>query len=174
MNIIFLDRDNTINEDPGYLSDPEKVKILPYVVEGLTILKNLNFEFIILTNQSGIGRGYFTEKDMYNVNQKIFEILNAYDIHIKDLFYCPHTDEDECSCRKPKPGLIIKALEKYPEINLESSWIIGDSLRDIKAGESFNIKGILLDSQEPSIKPKNLITNVANLKLASEIIKLYL
>jgi D-glycero-D-manno-heptose 1,7-bisphosphate phosphatase len=172
MNIIFLDRDNTINYDPGYLSDPNLVQILPYVIEGLKLLNNAGYEFIIITNQSGIGRGYYKEEDMHRVNQRILDILKSQNIFIKDIFFCPHTEEDQCMCRKPKPGLILQALEKYPTINLKTSWIIGDSLRDIFAGENLNIKGVLIDAETKPIekKPTNLIYVAKNLKEAAECI----
>jgi len=172
MNIIFLDRDNTINYDPGYLSDPNLVQILPYVIDGLKLLNNAGYEFIIITNQSGIGRGYYKEEDMHRVNQRILDILKSQNIFIKDIFFCPHTEEDQCMCRKPKPGLILQALEKYPTINLKTSWIIGDSLRDIFAGENLNIKGVLIDAETKPIekKPINLIYVAKNLKEAAECI----
>jgi D-glycero-D-manno-heptose 1,7-bisphosphate phosphatase len=172
MNIIFLDRDNTINYDPGYLSDPNLVQILPYVIDGLKLLNNAGYEFIIITNQSGIGRGYYKEEDMHRVNQRILDILKSQNIFIKDIFFCPHTEEDQCMCRKPKPGLILQALEKYPTINLKTSWIIGDSLRDIFAGENLNIKGVLIDAETKPIekKPTNLIYVAKNLKEAAEYI----
>ncbi|MCX7810683.1 MAG: HAD family hydrolase [Leptospiraceae bacterium] len=172
MNIIFLDRDNTINYDPGYLSDPNLVQILPYVIDGLKLLNNAGYEFIIITNQSGIGRGYYKEEDMHRVNQRILDILKSQNIFIKDIFFCPHTEEDQCMCRKPKPGLILQALEKYPTINLKTSWIIGDSLRDIFAGENLNIKGVLIDAETKPIekKPTNLIYVAKNLKEAAECI----
>jgi len=172
MNIIFLDRDNTINYDPGYLSDPNLVQILPYVIDGLKLLNNAGYEFIIITNQSGIGRGYYKEEDMHRVNQRILDILKSQNIFIKDIFFCPHTEEDQCMCRKPKHGLILQALEKYPTINLKTSWIIGDSLRDIFAGENLNIKGVLIDAETKPIekKPTNLIYVAKNLKEAAEYI----
>ncbi len=172
MNIIFLDRDNTINYDPGYLSDPNLVQILPYVIDGLKLLNNAGYEFIIITNQSGIGRGYYKEEDMHRVNQRILDILKSQNIFIKDIFFCPHTEEDQCMCRKPKPGLILQALEKYPTINLKTSWIIGDSLRDIFAGENLNVKGVLIDAETKPIekKPTNLIYVAKNLKEAAECI----
>jgi D-glycero-D-manno-heptose 1,7-bisphosphate phosphatase len=172
MNIIFLDRDNTINYDPGYLSDPNLVQILPYVIDGLKLLNNAGYDFIIITNQSGIGRGYYKEEDMHRVNQRILDILKSQNIFIKDIFFCPHTEEDQCMCRKPKPGLILQALEKYPTINLKTSWIIGDSLRDIFAGENLNIKGVLIDAETKPIekKPTNLIYVAKNLKEAAECI----
>jgi histidinol-phosphate phosphatase family protein len=172
MNIIFLDRDNTINYDPGYLSDPNLVQILPYVIDGLKLLNNAGYEFIIITNQSGIGRGYYKEEDMHRVNQRILDILKSQNIFIKDIFFCPHTEEDQCMCRKPKPGLILQALEKYPTINLKTSWIIGDSLRDIFAGENLNIKGVLIDAETKPIekKPTNLLYVAKSLKEAAECI----
>ncbi|MCS7204560.1 MAG: HAD family hydrolase [Leptospiraceae bacterium] len=173
MKVIFFDRDNTLNYDPGYLSDPDGVYLLPYVVEGLKILQKLNFQFIIITNQSGIGRGYFTEETLFKINQKLLSLLSKEGIDFLNIFYCPHTEKDNCSCRKPKPGLIHQALSLYPEIDLQQSWIIGDRISDIKTGESLSIKGILIDSslQPDGTSPKNLIHVARNLKDAAEFIE---
>lgn len=175
--VIFLDRDNTLNKDPGYISKPEQIELLPYVVEGLQLLKNLGYEFIIITNQSGIARKFFTEKDLYKVNQRLLDILSEYSIQILDIFYCPHKDEDNCNCRKPKPGLIQQALEKYKNIDIQNSWIMGDRLRDIFPGEPFHIKGVLIqnatDELEKELIPKNLITIKENLYQAALFIKEY-
>ncbi len=171
MKVIFLDRDNTINYDPGYLSDPNKVILLPNVIEGLKLLQENNYEFIIITNQSGIGRGYYTLEDFYKVNNKILELLGKQKIYIKDILFCPHTDEDNCNCRKPKPGMLVQALEKYPQIDKNKSWIIGDSIRDIQAGEKLQIQGILLgNTNKTNIALKNLKIIAKDLKEAAEYI----
>lgn len=176
--IIFLDRDDTLNKDPGYISKPEQIELLPYVVEGLQLLKNMGYEFIIITNQSGIARKYFTKEDLYKVNQRLLDILSEYSIQILDIFYCPHKDEDNCNCRKPKPGLIQQALEKYKNIDIPNSWIIGDRLRDIFPGEPFHIKGVLVhtstDDLENKLIPKNLITTKENLYQAALFIQDYI
>ncbi len=174
--IIFLDRDDTLNKDYGYISHPEQVELLPFVVEALSLLKKLGFEFIVLTNQSGIGRKYFTEEDLEKVNNRLKDILKKHSISMLDLFYCPHTDEDSCDCRKPKSGLLLQALEKYKNIDLSKSWIIGDKLRDIFPGEELHIKGILLQKNfelKQTTIPKNLVHISENLLQAALYIKNY-
>lgn len=174
--IIFLDRDDTINKDFGYISKPEQIELLPFVIEGLSLLKTLNFEFIILTNQSGIGRKYFTEEDLKSVNERLKNILKKHSIFILDIFYCPHTDEDQCNCRKPKPGLLLNALEKYKNIDLSNSWIIGDRIRDILPGENFGLKGIIIHNeiqQKEAMIPKNLVSISENLLQAAIFIRNY-
>lgn len=162
--IIFLDRDNTINEDPGYLKDPEKVKILYGVKESLELLQAMGYKFIILSNQAGVAKGYMTEENVHSVNKKIEKLLNP--VKIKEIYFCPHKDEDNCNCRKPKSGLLEKAineLNKEGELNLSESYIIGDRHRDLIPAESFDIDGILVPNEKSksedvdSAKAKNLV-----------------
>lgn len=150
--VVFLDRDNTINEDPGYLKDPDKVKILPGIKEGLDLLQCMGYEFIILSNQAGIAKGLMTEEDVLAVNKRIYELLN--NVRIKKTYFCPHRDEDNCDCRKPKSGLLEKALEEIP-IDLSDSYIIGDRYRDLIPGEKYNIPGILVPNKKSRSEDKN-------------------
>lgn len=145
---VFLDRDGTLNEDPGYLGDPGKVKLFPKTGEALSILKNkLNFKLIVISNQSGIARGLITEEAVNAVNWKINEHLADYNVAIDAFYYCPyHPDfntEEECSCRKPSPEMVMKAAKDY-DINLEKSYIIGDAVSDIECGYNSGIKTILV------------------------------
>lgn len=175
--LIVLDRDDTLNYDPGYLSDPQQVKLLPQVVEGLTLLKNLGFIFVVATNQSGVGREYFSEEQLTAVHQKLATLLQEQGITISDFFVCPHTPQDNCSCRKPKSGLIEQALEKYSVLP-QNTYVIGDRMRDIQAGTELNIQGILLEQHgENNLREKeeifslpNLIYHAKNLKQAAEFI----
>ncbi|MFN3604052.1 MAG: D-glycero-alpha-D-manno-heptose-1,7-bisphosphate 7-phosphatase [Leptonema sp. (in: bacteria)] len=174
--IIFLDRDDTINKDYGYISKPQQIELLPYVIEGLSLLKDLGYEFIIITNQSGMAKKYFTKEDLIEIHKTLLELLKRYSISILDIFYCPHSEEDNCDCRKPKPGLIKQAIEKYKNIDLENSWIIGDKIRDILSGSQFNLKGILLQKEktlEATDIPRNLVTLKENLYEAALFIKNY-
>ncbi|WP_457568529.1 D-glycero-alpha-D-manno-heptose-1,7-bisphosphate 7-phosphatase [Desulfurobacterium sp.] len=142
---VFLDRDNTLIEDEGYIHEPEKVKLLPGVGEGLKVLKDAGFLLIVISNQSGIGRGYFTEADFHAVNEKLNQLLKPYGTKIDDFFFCPHRPDEMCNCRKPKIELFLKAARKW-NINLEESFMIGDKPSDIEAGinagcrESFMVK----------------------------------
>lgn len=145
---IFLDRDGTLNEDPGYLGDPAQVILLPTVAEALNILKNqLNFLLIVVSNQSGVARGLITEEDVKKVNSRINEILSEYDVKIDEFYYCiTHPDfnsVEECNCRKPSPKMIIDASEKF-NIDLKKSYLIGDNISDIETAMNSGCKSILV------------------------------
>jgi len=127
---VFLDRDNTLIEDEGYIHEPEKVKLLPGVGEGLKLLKEKGFLLIVVSNQSGIGRGYYKEEDFHAVNRKLQELLKPYGVQIDDFFFCPHKPEENCSCRKPKPGMVLEAEKKW-KIDLKESYVIGDKDIDV-------------------------------------------
>lgn len=145
---VFLDRDGTINEDPGYLKNPEEVKLLPGTGEALHELKNnLSFKLIVISNQSGIARGLLTKDDVDAVNARINEILLAYNVSIDAFYFCPaHPDYnsiEECSCRKPSPELVLKAAKDF-HLELSKSYFIGDSISDIECGMNAGLKTILV------------------------------
>jgi len=145
---IFLDRDGTLNEDPGYLGDPDQVILLPTVGEALNILKNqLNFLLIVVSNQSGVARGLITEEDVKKVNNRINELLSEYNVKIDEFCYCTtHPDfnsVEECNCRKPSPKMIIDASEKF-NIDLLKSYLIGDNISDIESAMNAGCKSILV------------------------------
>lgn len=145
---IFLDRDGTLIEDPGYLGDPEKVVLLPLVGESLSILKNdFHFKLIVVSNQSGIARGILTEKDVIAVNEAVNHKLSAFNVKIDAFYYCPfHPDfssKEDCECRKPSPKMIFDSA-KINNIDLSLSYLIGDSLSDIDAGASAGLKTVLV------------------------------
>lgn len=145
---VFLDRDGTLNEDPGYLGDADKVVLLPGVVEALNILKNrYNFLLIVISNQSGIARGLITESQVEAVNQKISDLLAVQGITIDAFYYCPsHPDfssEEDSRCRKPSPLMILQAAEEY-NIDISKSFMIGDSVSDIQAGINAGVRAILV------------------------------
>lgn len=145
---VFLDRDGTLNEDPGYLGDADSVVLLPGVIEALDTLKNkYHYLLIVVSNQSGIARGLITEDQVKAVNKKISDLLSVHNIYIDAFYYCPsHPDfnnEDETKCRKPSPQMIIEASESF-NVDLSKSYIIGDSHTDVEAGINAGIKTILL------------------------------
>lgn len=125
---VFIDRDGTINEDPGYVHKVEDFKLYGGVIDGLRLLKD--FKLFIITNQSGIGRGYYKEDDMHNFNKRLLEELSKQDIKIENIFFCPHTPEEECSCRKPHIKFVEEAKKKY-DLDLKHSWVIGDHPCDV-------------------------------------------
>ena len=140
---IFLDRDGVINKDTNYLFRIEDFEFISGVFEACNYFKILGYKIIIITNQSGIGRGYFTSNDFLIINQWMIEQFKKNGVTILDIFHCPHLPESKCDCRKPKPGMFIKAKNKY-DINMDKSWMIGDSERDIKAANLAGIKKTIL------------------------------
>ncbi len=145
---VFLDRDGTINEDPGYLGEPEKVKLLPGVAKALSYLKNeLNFLLIVISNQSGIARGLITKDKVEEVNKRINEILLNDNVSINAFYYCPShpdfNDLEDCACRKPSPKLVFDAAKEL-EVDLSTSYFIGDSVSDIECGKNAGLKTILV------------------------------
>jgi len=145
---VFLDRDGTLNEDPGYLGDPEKLKLFPGTGKALSVLKNkLNFKLIVISNQSGIARGLLTEENVIAVNNRINELLIPDDVMIDAFFYCPfHPDfsnPEDCTCRKPSPEMVFRAA-KDMNISLEQSYFVGDAVSDIECGKNAGLKTILI------------------------------
>ncbi|WP_457568891.1 D-glycero-alpha-D-manno-heptose-1,7-bisphosphate 7-phosphatase [Desulfurobacterium sp.] len=154
---VFLDRDNTLIEDDGYIHEPEKVKLLSGVGEGLKLLKEAGFLLIVISNQSGIGRGYFKEEDFHAVNKKLNQLLERYNVQIDDFFFCPHKPDEGCSCRKPEIGLFLRAAEKW-NINLKESFMIGDKISDVEAGNRAGCKESYLVKKGEFLKIAKLIT----------------
>jgi len=145
---VFLDRDGTINEDPGYLGDPDEVKLFPGTGKALALLKNkLNFKLIVISNQSGIARGLISGKDVEAVNTRINELLKPDDVSIDAFYYCPyHPDfskEVDLECRKPSPLLVFQASEDM-DLDLDRSYFIGDSPADIECGINAGLKTVLV------------------------------
>ena len=135
---IFLDRDGVINKEIGYLHKTKDFKFIDGVFEACNYFQKKGYLIIIVTNQSGIGRGYYNEEDFHILNNWMNKQFSNNGIDITDIFYCPHVPDDDCNCRKPKPGLIQDALQKH-SIDIARSWMIGDKESDITAG---NLAGI--------------------------------
>ena len=132
---ILLDRDGTLIKHIPYIADPNLVELLPNVILGLKYLKSLNFKFGIISNQSAIGRGLATKKQVDNVNLRVLELLESEELDISFIYYCPHAPVDFCTCRKPSPGLGKLAILKY-DIDISSSYMIGDANSDIIFGQN--------------------------------------
>ena len=115
------------------MADPDKVKIMPGVVDALCEFHKANYMLIVVTNQSGIARGCFCEEQMHEVNNKMRQLFNAENIVFDDILFCPHGPEDNCLCRKPKPKMLLEAAKKH-NIDLAKSAMIGDKISDVEAG----------------------------------------
>lgn len=151
---VFLDRDGTLNVDRQYLYRKEDFVFLPGVLDGLRMLQAAGFQLIIITNQSGIARGYYKLKDFQTLNKWMLQELENEGITITDTYFCPHHPEaavrkyrKDCNCRKPKTGLFEKAAVEH-QIDWAMSYSIGDKLRDCAICCSTDCKGFLLGHNE--------------------------
>ena len=142
---IFLDRDGVINKEVGYLSDPNKFIIIKGVIKALTLFKQKGFLLIVITNQAGIARGYYTEELLNEIHEKMITLLKENNIVLDDIYFCPHHPDfsGPCDCRKPNPGMILKAKKKH-NIDLQSSYMVGDTLNDIKTGLNAKCRTVLV------------------------------
>lgn len=140
---VFLDRDGTINEEIEYLHQKEKFKLLPKALEGIKKLQEMGYRIAVVTNQAGIGLGYFTEEEFYTVNKVFLKSCHEQGIIIDKIYYCPHSKRDNCDCRKPNIGLFTRASHDIPA-DLKKSIIIGDKTSDIQAGKNANIYTVLV------------------------------
>jgi len=140
---IFLDRDGVINHEANYLHKISEFKFINGIFESCLKFKKLGYQIIIVTNQSGIARGYYKESDYEKLNQWMLVQFNKHNVNILDVFHCPHGPESSCDCRKPKPGMLLKAKYQY-DIDMEKSWMIGDSEVDISAAISCGIENTIL------------------------------
>ena len=142
---IFLDRDGTINREIGYLSEPEKFELLPNALAGLKKMQDFGYRLVIVTNQAGIGLGYFTKEDFYRVNKKMLTEISKAGITLDKIYFCPHGKAENCRCRKPEIGLILRAKEEL-NLDLSHSFFIGDSEIDIETGVKAGLRTILIQS----------------------------
>lgn len=140
---IFLDRDGVINVDTGYVYKKSDFILNDGVIDALEFFSEMGFLIIIVTNQSGIGRGYFSEEEYSILNNYMIKIFRSHSIKITDVFYCPHHPLEHCSCRKPKSKMIEDAIEKH-SINRNASYLIGDRHSDIMAGKAARLKKCFL------------------------------
>jgi len=165
--VFFLDRDGVINQEVNYLFKIKDFIFISGVFKSLNYLSSLGFKFIIVSNQSGISRGFYSERDFVKLNKWMIAQFKKNNIEILDVFICPHSPEDNCSCRKPRIGLFEKALNKY-SINISNSWMIGDSERDITAAMAAGITNTIMvrsghKIDEKNTKAKYIINSINNI-----------
>lgn len=148
---LFLDRDGVINYDPGYVYRIEDFEFMPGIFEALAGFMMLGYEIFIVTNQSGIGRGYYSEDDFAKLSKHMIDEFKSYGVEIKKIYHCPHTPSDDCNCRKPKPGMILQALNEH-NIDPQASLIIGDKPSDLESARRAGVEsGYLIGDEFKSV-----------------------
>ena len=165
---ILLDRDGVLVRDTDYPHKPEHYELLPGVIEGLQALRDAGYAFAIVTNQSGIGRGYYDEAAFRRFQQLLLDDLTAGDIEIADTFFCPHVPDAGCACRKPEPGLFFQARDALG-FDLAESWLIGDHARDIQAGQAAGCGGVVFVGAA-SEAVEDAVPHCADLRAAAQLI----
>jgi histidinol-phosphate phosphatase family protein len=146
--VVFFDRDDTLIEDRIYLNDPNDIVFLPYAFECLKALSLMGFEFVIVTNQSGVARGLVQIKNLNKIHKNIKDEFNQRGIEILDFIYAPFMTNSNHFLRKPNPGMLLEAQKMY-RIDLKQSWMVGDRMSDVEAGHRAGTKTILLGPKEP-------------------------
>ena len=143
---IFLDRDGVINKEANYLHKIDSFQFIDGIFDACQYFIMLDYKIIVVTNQSGISRGYYSENDYQELTQWMLAQFKERDISILEVLHCPHSPQSNCNCRKPKPGMLITAKDKY-NISMSESWLIGDKESDIIAATNAGIdKTILVKS----------------------------
>jgi D-glycero-D-manno-heptose 1,7-bisphosphate phosphatase len=140
---VFLDRDGTINEDSGYIDHPNRIELIPRSRQAIKRLNKKNILTIIVSNQSGVGRGYLKRKDVALVDEKLKTELVKGKAYIDDTYYCYHHPDNNCSCRKPKPGMLNKAARKF-HLDLTRCFVVGDHYSDIALGYEVGAKTVMV------------------------------
>lgn len=155
MKAVFLDRDGTINVElgEGKINSPDKIILLPSSLQALSELSKLDYQVFLVTNQLGISMGSYDENQFHKINQALLQLIEPTGIKIAKTYFCPHALEANCDCHKPKPGMLLRAAQEY-DIDLASSWVVGDRPTDVGAGMNAGTKTILLENgAEPTAFP---------------------
>jgi D-glycero-D-manno-heptose 1,7-bisphosphate phosphatase len=163
---IFLDRDGTITIDTGYPADPGEVELLPGAAHGLRTLGDRGWALVLVSNQSGVGRGMITPEQAKAVHDRLMVELRASGVELDGAYYCPHSPEDDCECRKPRSGLLRRAAAEL-RLDLAGSVMVGDRQSDVEAGRGAGCRTVLLGSGEgdPDVRAADwaeLVTTVTD------------
>lgn len=174
-NFIILDRDGVINFDSlEYIKSPDEWNAIPGSLEAIAQLNRAGYQVIVVTNQSGIARGYYDMETLDHIHEKFLRELAEVGGHVEEIFFCPHHPDEQCSCRKPKPGLLHQLQKKYT-IKFADTYFIGDSIVDMQVAAEVGCKPILVltgNGKKTLEKNPNLshIDHFADLKEAVEFI----
>ena len=169
---IFLDRDGVVNKEVRYLYRLSDFEFIDGIFDACLYFQKLGYKIVIISNQSGVARGYYNENDYQELTKWMLGQFNDNGVNILDTFYCPHDPEALCECRKPKPGMLIEAKDKY-NIRMKDSWMIGDKETDIEAANAAGITNTILVRSGQLIDKSNSNSKfiVDSIKQSSEVIK---
>ncbi len=177
---VFIDRDGVINVDShDYIKSPEEFEFLPGVIDAVKMIHDAGYMVIVITNQSGLSRGFYTPETLTAIHKKMTDGVVFGKGKITDIFYCPHLPDDGCDCRKPKPLMILQAAEKY-NIDLDASVMVGDNAKDIECARNAGVKYAVLvksgigenpegDCKKRNVNPDSVEDNL--LKAAQWIVR---
>jgi D-glycero-D-manno-heptose 1,7-bisphosphate phosphatase len=150
---LFVDRDGTVIVDRGYPKDPRDVTLVPGAAQGLRALRAAGHKIVVISNQSGVGRGMLTEDDVARVHARMVAILTENDVAIDGAYYCMHAPDVGCLCRKPRPGLVMEAAREL-DLDVENSVMVGDKISDVETGLAAGCaRAILLAARAPDVAP---------------------
>ncbi len=180
---IFLDRDDTLIEDPGYINNPDQVKLLDGVAEALGQLKTMGYKLVVVSNQSAVARGIITVKVLGKIHDRLKQLLAEKGTHLDGIYYCPYHPEGvvekyrrEHDWRKPNAGMLLAAADEM-DIDLSESWMVGNSSRDVEAGRRAGCKTILINTSSQNKEFSRVLSNpdfkAVNIKEVANIIKKY-
>jgi histidinol-phosphate phosphatase family protein len=142
---LFLDRDGVINRRlPGYVTHPDELDVFPFVREAIHFFKEKFDLVFIVTNQQGIGKKLMTEADLHTVHEKMLSVIDPQRTLIDAVFFCPHLESENCTCRKPAQGMAMQAKKLFPDINFDESLMVGDSVSDIDFGKNLGMQTVAL------------------------------
>ena len=172
MKAVFLDRDGTVTFGvPVYerVDSLAKVQLLPNTLAGLRLLATLDYGVFFVTNQAGIAEGLITRRQFDKINNKVLELIAPTGVAISKTYLCPHGEHDNCVCRKPQPKLLLDAAQEF-DIDLKSSWMVGDRPSDVMTGVNAGVKSILVRSGVPTVTSDQAVCTVPSLLEAIEYI----
>ena len=159
LKTVFLDRDGVINQERSdYVKSISELEIYPNVAKNIKLLKDAGFLVVVITNQSAVNRGIVTHEMINQIHNSIQDHLKKHGTFLDGFYYCPHTPDENCNCRKPKSGLLEKAILEL-NVDLNSSWMIGDSDSDIEAADSVGCKAIKISD---SFSLDNAVEKILN------------
>ncbi|MCI0461149.1 MAG: HAD family hydrolase [Gemmataceae bacterium] len=171
---VVLDRDGTLIVERHYLSDPGQVELLPGVAAGLSRLRDLGLGLVVVTNQSGVGRGYFDEARLDLIHQRLTDLLHVEGVRLDGIYSCPHRPEDGCECRKPRPGLLRQAAEQLG-FDARASFVIGDKPCDVELGRAVRATTLLVRTgygaqfaKDPTVAPDHVVDDLGQAATAIE------